>query len=171
MDASGVVSLVLSIAALAVSVVFALKQNSLQRQTNNAAALIDLLGQFRSPELHKGFAVIQNDLGSYDQANGLSGLPEEVRYHVFDVCYFLQQFACLIVAGIIKEKEFTALLRARLISAWARVEPFVQYERQNNPASGPEFLGTLEAFAVKARTLSPEVGQEILQRWVARPIR
>lgn len=170
MDVSGSITLVLSIVALVVSALLAIRQNSLQRVTNNAPALADLLSQFRSSGIHEGFDFVCAELGSYQPEQGLTGLPPAVRYKVYDVCYFLQQFACMMIFGLIAEREFTALLRARTVAVWAAVGPFIEAERKINPSTGPEFMAALEAFAAKARSLPPGTGQKILTDWIARGI-
>jgi hypothetical protein len=168
MDVSDSITLLLSIVALAVSGFLASRQNMLQKLTNNAPALVDLLSQFRSSAVHEGFEFVCTELAEYEPEKGLSGLPPGVRYRVYDVCYFLQQFACMMIFDLIAEKEFTALLRARTVAVWKAVEPFIEAERVINPDTGPEFMSPLGAFATKARRMSPEVGQKILRDWVAR---
>ncbi|GIH13830.1 hypothetical protein [Rugosimonospora africana] len=170
MDVSNSITLALSIVALIVSAFLAVRQNSLQRLTNNAPALVDLLSQFRSSAIHEGFDFVCGELGSYDESKGLTGLPPEVRYKVYDVCYFLQQFACMMIFDLVEERAFTALLRARTVAVWAAVGPFIRAERVINPSTGPEFMTALEAFAAKAASLSPAEGRKILDEWMARGI-
>jgi hypothetical protein len=87
MDVSDSITLVLSIVALAVSGFLAFRQNMLQKLTNNAPALVDLLSQFRSSAVHEGFEFVCTELDRYEPEKGLSGLPPDVRYKVYDVCY------------------------------------------------------------------------------------
>jgi len=76
----------------------------------------------------------------------------------------------MIIMGVIYEREFMALFRARALATWAAVEPFAKRERVINPLVGPEFLTLLEAFAAKAATMSPDVGQRMLKKWLASPL-
>src|SRR5262249_24447235 len=121
-------------------------------------------------DLVQNFEYVYENLASHDSEGGLSGLPTEVRHHVMDVCYFLQQIACLIILDVINEREFVALFRSRVIATWDAVGPFIKQERLIDPRLGAEFFTPLEAFATKAKKMSPEIGQRILKRWIERPL-
>jgi hypothetical protein len=163
-------ALVLSVLALCVSAFLAHRQNSIQKIANNVPALVDILSQFRESHLHESFEYIYAHLPSHDPNEGLTGLPAGVRHRVLDVCYFLQQVACLIILNAVREREFLALFRARTMATWNAVEPFVKREREINPQLGPEFLLVLEVFAAKAAAMPPEIGQDILRKWLDRPM-
>jgi hypothetical protein len=171
MSITEAVPLVISVIALAVTAVLAVRQNALQSRMNNTPALVEVLSQFRSTELHLNFETVCNEIGSYDPQHGLIGLPIEFRRKVYDVCYFLQQVGCMIVIGLIDETAFTALFRARTVATWEAVGPFIERERQINPITGPEFMAVFETFATRARGITPDVARRILRRWLASPMR
>jgi hypothetical protein len=168
MDITNVVSLVLSASALLVSGVFAFRQNLLQKRMNNSPLVLDLLSQLRTTELHENFEIVCRDIGGHDPEKGIVGLPQELRRRVYDICYFLQQIAAMVAIGLVDERRATALFRARTVAAWAAVAPFVRAERLVNPITGPEFMTTLEVFATKAATITPDVGQQILRKYLNR---
>ena len=168
MDAATIISLILSAASLVVALYVGIKQYTTQKNSNNLPATWELLAQWQKPELIEAFDFIMNDLGAHDPEEGLAGLPSEGRAKVLNVAYFLQHVAMLIALDIIDERVFTAFLRARTVAAWDKAGPFIITERMLNQTSGPEFMSLFEAFAAKARAFSPEVGQQIIAKWLAR---
>jgi hypothetical protein len=58
-----------------------------------------------------------------------------------------------------------------LMVAWQKAGPFILKERVLNPASGPEFLSLFEAFAAKAGLFTPEIGQRLIAKWLAKDSR
>jgi hypothetical protein len=168
MDAATVISLIFSAASLVVAAYVGVKQYTIQRNSNSLPATWELLAQWQKPELIEAFDFIMTELDKYDPDKGLTGLPSEARAKVLNVAYFLQHVAMLIILDIIDERTFTAFLRARTVATWEKAGPFILKERTLNPASGPEFMSLLEAFAAKARLFSPEVGQQILAKWLAK---
>lgn len=168
MDAATVISLILSTVSLMAAAYVGVKQYTVQKKSNNLPATWELLAQWQKPELIEAFDFIMTELDNYDPEKGLTGLPSEARARVLNVAYFLQHVAMLIVLDVIDERAFTAFLRARTVAAWEKTGPFILKERAVNPASGPEFMSLFEAFAAKARLFSPEVGQQILAKWLTK---
>ena len=171
MDAATAISLVVSIASLLVAGYVGIKQYTIQRNSNTLPAVLELLAQWQRPGLVDAFDFIAEELDNYDPDKGLIGLPPDAKAKVLDVSYFLQHVAMLIVQGVINEQEFTAFLRARTVAAWEKAGPFILKERVINPASGSEFMSLFEAFAAKARQFPPEIGQQIVARWLAKDSR
>jgi hypothetical protein len=168
MDAATIISLILSAASLVVALYVGVKQYTTQKNANNLPATWELLAQWQKPELIEAFDFIMNDLGTHDPEEGLAGLSSGDRAKVLNVAYFLQHVAMLIALDIIDEQVFTAFLRARTVAAWDKAGPFILKERVLNQASGPEFMSLFEAFAAKARLFPPEVGQQIIAKWLAK---
>lgn len=168
MDAATVISLIVSTASLVAAAYVGIRQYTIQRNSNSLPATWELLAQWQKPELIEAFDFIMRELGDYDPDEGLTGLPSEARVKVLNVAYFLQHVALLIILDIIDERSFTTFLRARVVSAWEEAGPFILKERALNPAAGPEFMSLLEAWAAKARLYSPEIGQQILAKWLAK---
>jgi hypothetical protein len=168
MDTATSISLLISIISLLAAAYIGIRQYTTQKNANSVPASFEILAQLQRPAFHDSFQFIMEELDNYDPGQGLAGLPYEAKVKVYDVCYFLQHVAMLIILDLIDERVFTAYFRARSVAVWEKVEPFIQKERVVNPATGPEFLTLFEAFAVKAGRITPEAGQEILAKWLAR---
>jgi hypothetical protein len=170
---TNVATIVFSLFALivsAISVVIATRQVSLQDKANNASAVVTILSEFRDPLLHESFEQMFERLPNHDPRGGLSGLPPDLRHHTYNVCYFLNQIACMLVLRILREDAFLAIFRARSIAVWQVAGPFIQREREINPSVGPEFLSVVEALAARSAGIGPEVGRGILMEWLNRPV-
>jgi hypothetical protein len=166
-SASDAVSLALAASSLVVAGYTAGKQYLLQKRSVNVPVVMEILTSFRDPLLHASLDAVTRNLPHADSAKGLAGLSKELRDHVFDVAYFFQMVAGLVLMDLADDRVFTTLLRARLVSTWAAMEPFIIREREINPSTAPEFLTLYEAFAIKAAATGPEFGQRILRRWMA----
>jgi hypothetical protein len=169
MTLSDVGTIVLSLVAVVISALsayVATRQASLQDRANNAIGVIQILSELRSPELRNSFDRMYEGLPRQNAEEGLSGLPEDLKTHTLNVCYFLNQVGSMMVLGVIREDAFLAMFRARAIAAWEAVGPFVHREREINPRVGAEYLSVIEALATKASRLGPRVGREILAEWL-----
>jgi hypothetical protein len=164
---SDAVSITLAVLSLVVAGYTAGKQYLLQKRSVNVPVVMEILTSFRDPQLHASLEAVTRNLPHADPSKGLGGLKPELRNHVFNVAYFFQMVAGLVLMDLADARVFTTLLRARLISTWTAMEPFIIREREINPSTGPEFLTLYEAFAIKASATGPEVGQAILRRWMA----
>jgi hypothetical protein len=154
-----------------VSVIIATRQASLQDKANHASAVVAILSQFRDPALHESFERMFEQLPHHDPKAGLSGLPSDLRHHTYNVCYFLNEIACMLILGILREDAFLAIFRARSVAVWNLAGPFIRREREINHNLGPEFLTVVESLAARSSGIGPEVGRSILTKWLARPIR
>jgi hypothetical protein len=168
MNAATAISLLISIVSLSAAAYIGVRQYTVQKRANSVPASFEILAQLQRPEFHSNFQFIVEELDNYNPSQGLAGLPLEARVRVYDVCYFLQHVAMLILLDLIDERMFTAYFRARSVTVWGKVEPFIRNERMINPVTGPELLTLFEAFAIKASRITPEVGQIILAKWLAR---
>jgi hypothetical protein len=98
-------------------------------------------------------------------------LPADLRHDVYKVCYFLSQVGAMLILDILRQDAFLANFRARSVATWTIAGPFIRRERERNPHLGPEFLAIVEALAAKSAMFGPEIGQGIIKRWLAKPIR
>jgi hypothetical protein len=168
MDVATVVSLIISIVSLLAAAYIGIMQYTTQKRSNSVSANFEILAQLQAPGWLDDFDFVVAKLNEYSPDSGLAELPPEVREKLLKICYFLQHVAMLIILDLIDEQTFVAYFRARTIAIWEAAGPFIQNERKINPIRGVEFFTPLEAFAAKARGYAPEVGQEIIARWLAR---
>lgn len=170
MSTSDIISISFAVASFCIAIYLAIKQYLLQKRSNSVPVIVDIFTTFREPDFNENYRRLIDELPSHDPASGVSRLPVDLRIKVVDVLAFLQQVAALMVLDLVDERVFTALFRARVTAAWKISEPFIVAERQLNTSTGPEYLTLLEAFAVKAGRITPELGQGILKKWLARGI-
>ena len=167
-DATTIISLLISVISLAVAAFVGVRQYVIQRNSNSVSAVFEILKHLQEPDFHDSYDFVVGELKNYDSAKGLVGLPVEVSRKVRSICYFFQHIAMLMLLDLIDERPFTAYFRARTVALWEAAGPFIETERVLNAVTGPEFLTLLEAFAVKAGKTTPEVAESILNDWLAK---
>ncbi|MFC8362454.1 hypothetical protein ACFUIY_21630 [Streptomyces griseorubiginosus] len=87
-------ALLISICAVAASLIFGTRQLAIARHANYIPALLDLLAEFRKVEFHEQYNFVCSRLREeYSPELGLSGLPPEVKQSVYSVAYFFQTLA------------------------------------------------------------------------------
>ncbi|MFF9173914.1 hypothetical protein [Streptomyces sp. NPDC014793] len=150
MDAAtwlNVLAITISVCALVASVWLGGHQVRAARQANCLPAFIELLSEFRSPELHDQYTYVCSRLNQeHSPDGGLRALPGETRENVYNVAYFFQTFASLYALGIIDEGTAITMVRRRTTKVWQALQPYVERERQY-PDVDPNMLSLLEAFA------------------------
>ncbi|MGY4965880.1 DUF4760 domain-containing protein [Streptomyces sp. 900105245] len=176
MDAAtwlNVLAITISVCALVASVWLGGHQVRAARQANYLPAFIELLSEFRSPELHDQYVYVCSRLNQeHSPDGGLRALPAEPRKIVYNVAYFFQTFASLYALGIIDEGTAITMVRSRTTKVWQALHPYVQRERQY-PDVDPNMLSLLEAFAkISAEYGGPSAAQVMNARHKrASPIR
>lgn len=139
-------AVVISIAAVMISLLFGVRQVRLMRQANYVPAVVQLITEFRTTRLNDNFRYVCERLGQeHDPALGISGLPDDARTAVYDIVYYLSAFVTLSAFKIIRHETLLALFHHRIVAAWRAVEPFVVREREIGPV-GPHMLVLLETF-------------------------
>jgi hypothetical protein len=169
-DVGTVMTLGMSSAALFVSIVFALRQLTLQARANNIPAVVELLQDFRSPAFIDDYVFVCEQLSGYEPENGIVGLDADVRVRVYNVCFFFQGLGTLMLMRIIDERIFLAAFRSRIIPVWRSVAPFVAAERLVNPSTGSRGFGILEVLAERAQRLDDGDTESLLAEWRDRPV-
>jgi hypothetical protein len=106
-----VIALAVSIAAFAVSSIFAIKQLRSARIANNTAVTIELLArEWRTEEFLESEDFVLNKLAKeYSPDQGISGLPFEVRKHV---TRFAQFYSSLGMMWVFDAIDKSLIMRA-----------------------------------------------------------
>ena len=142
-------AVVISIIAVAISMLFGFRQVRLMRHANYVPAIVDLVTEFRSAQFNDHFRYVCERLQEdHSSELGISSLPDEARTAVYDVAYYLSTFATLSTLRIIKPETLLALFHNRIFVAWAALEPFVIREREVGSA-GRHLLALLESFVTR----------------------
>lgn len=154
--AFNVLTLAVSLTALAISTLVSFQQMRLQFGANSHAALAQIWEHLRDSEFLDDMQFILHDLSSYSPDAGISGLPPEARKRVYRVAYFFQQYAFYVGLGILSRQVVARVLRGRIIGVWDAIAPFVEVERGLDAVNGKYLLLMFENLAAYARTVDPE---------------
>jgi hypothetical protein len=153
-----VVAIILSAIALGISTLLAVRQVLLSERANHLPAYLNLLSAFRSREFNDHYIYVCEKLRKEHSAeSGISGLPDSAREAVYDVAYYYQTLAVLILTRILSEYVILAFFHWRIIRVWEAISPYVIKEREMSEASGATVLKLLEEYATnRERHLTTE---------------
>src|SRR3954451_19731960 len=141
----GVAALIVSLVALSLSTTLSVVQARLLRDANHIPAVVELLSEFRKPQLHEDYQYVTQKLRrEHGPQLGISGLPEPAKSAVISVAYYFQTFAFMVGFGIIDERRlFVTALRGRVLAVWNAIEPYVEAERSQQDLHVLAMLETL----------------------------
>ncbi len=126
-----VIAVVVAFGALAVSLIFAIRQTRIMLRANQLPVFIDLIREFRSESFQQARYYVLHRLGSENSSEkGMSGLPDEARLAAATVMSFFSVFGYLVVAKIISEQSAIATLGFPANELWEKLQPFIMTERK-----------------------------------------
>jgi hypothetical protein len=132
-SAANLIALLLSITALAVSVVFARRQANISHGSNFLNLLSSSFANLRSPEFISSQQYVARNMDQHDPSLGYSGLPEEVRIKILTVSHFYNDLGRLIVHKGIDESIALSSFGEGLFNSWTILQPFIESERIQSP--------------------------------------
>lgn len=139
----------ISLFALVVSSVIAMRQARYQRSANHVPVMADIMRSFRSAEFREEIDYVEYKLlKEHDSRVGLSGLPDEVKNTVLNVIYFYQYVAIVVILDICDSAIMTHYFGRRVVRAWRALSPFIEVERLKEAGRLGSFY-MLEEFAVR----------------------
>ena len=128
---SNLAALAISVAALIVSGVLAVRQSSMMRHGNEMPVLVDLMQELRSPEFQKSADYLIHTLAAdNDPSLGCSNLPQDARLAVGTVSMFFTSLGALVAHDIADEAIVVTLFGFRANRAWTILEPYIHRERE-----------------------------------------
>jgi hypothetical protein len=124
-------ALVLSLVAVAVSTIFALRQSRLMQQANLLPVLIGMFAEFREPAFKQHLAFIETELWERcpREHGGIDDLPVEARHHVIPVMTVFAGVGMLVKYGIVDDTIAASYMRGSTLKAWSRLAPYIYNER------------------------------------------
>ena len=126
-----VLALVLSILSAAVSVVIALRQSDLTRQTNELPILVELTQEFRSTEFQEAESYVLSRLtDEISVGAATSSLPSEAKQAVTTMISFFLSLGAYGAFGLADEKIIISLFGYRANRLWQILEPYILAERE-----------------------------------------
>lgn len=122
-------AVIISIVALAASVLIGWKALTLSRQSNTMPVLIDLFREHRSQRLADARQFVHHQLTEYDLTKGLSELPEEKQTLVRELAWFYDNLGALVTHGIIDVSPVSGYLGVSVLTTWEKMQPLIEAER------------------------------------------
>jgi hypothetical protein len=128
---SNVIALALSVLAVAVSTLSALRQSRLMQHANLLPVLIDMFRDFREHEFRQHVVFIEKELWDpcHLKGIGIDDLPAEVRSHVIPVMNFFANAGMLVANKVISGVLAASYMRGSAQVAWSHLAPYIRNER------------------------------------------
>jgi hypothetical protein len=124
-----IISLAISIAAVAVSVAFAFRQTKMMETANTLPVLLDFFREFRGDEFRKKQSIMLDKLPSVSADNGLCHLPEEVQRPTIYVIHYYDNLGAMVAHGLISADVVLSVYGESVDRCWRLVEPYIKQER------------------------------------------
>jgi len=134
-------SLILSITALIISFLVALRQMQIAQQANTLAAVISLFREYRSHDFKEKIAYIHNSLKkNYKAEEGIWSMPEEDREKVLSVCHLCDTLGALVAHNIINENLVISYIGDSINGLWSSLEDYIVNEREIRNSAYQQFF-------------------------------
>ncbi len=149
------ISLPTSVAALAVSTTMALRQyritRSTSRDSNTRAALMSLNAEFRTDAFQQSLDYVLHRLAAdFTPEHGISGLPSEVRVHVYRVGHLYGDYGILAVLPTADREPILSYVHGRVLEAWEKLQPYAAAERTKGCSTYWSYFENLAYLAANA---------------------
>jgi hypothetical protein len=129
-NAVSVLSLVISVIALAITAFVSLRQVGLMRHANLLPAFVDLLQEFRSSDFYSHQDFILHELKNNSAEGGYSGLGSNERTSFLIMFDYLSSMACLVSFGIVTVYHVYATYGYVFQDMWTQMRPFIEKESE-----------------------------------------
>jgi hypothetical protein len=163
-DLLDVMSLTITIVAIAVSSVLSWRAVSLSRDANHFPVVTDLLSPHRDPEFIRKERMVHEKLKDFDAASGFASLPEPMWTAAVVVTEQYHMLGYLVACGVTDGDLLVHQVRHGAIQTWTAVEPFVRAERR---LRGGEFsyMNSFERFVEIAKKIDVQAPDHVDGRW------
>jgi hypothetical protein len=125
-------SLVLSVLALFVSVAIAVRQLRAAHNSNSISVMLELFGEYRSPEMLQARTVVLERLPSlkrHETELGWASLPTDVRDSALRTSHFFDNVGILVANDLIPPDPMIAFFGGSALNCWERMLPYISEER------------------------------------------
>jgi hypothetical protein len=152
-----ILSLVLSLFALTISVLLAIQQLRIMRQSNLLPVVAELFHKMSSRELAEHLHYINTTLRlECDSQSGYSNLSEPAGTHVRSISFFYDRLGMLVAHRVVNERFAISAFGTHCDRTWRLLEPFVYGERRLRGRS-TGFQVYFEDLVCRIRTNPPPV--------------
>ena len=139
------IGLTISVSALVVSVVTALRQQRASESSNAVTVILDVFREFRSPEMVKArrYVMQRLDPAVYDPCKGMDGLPADLKYQAIRISHFFDQLGVLVAHDLVSRDAIVGFLGGSVLSSWDKLSPYIRGDRQVRNAEYQEYFEML----------------------------
>jgi hypothetical protein len=102
------------------------------RAANQLPAVMELLKEYRSPEMRQARVTVLQGLRQCDPTKGLEQLNVGQREAVEMVSHFLDNLGVLVAFDMLKPEPAAAFLGGSTLAIWRTAGPFIEAERRVN---------------------------------------
>jgi hypothetical protein len=151
-----ILTLILSLLALVSSAVVAQRQIGASRSSDSTLVLLELLKEYRSPEMLSDRARIirKLDPDQLDPSGGYRGLPDEMRLSVERISHFFDQVGLLISHHLAPTDALITFFGSGAMQYWQRLHPYLAAERALRGST--LYQAYFEIFAAVSERRDPE---------------
>lgn len=151
-----IAAMIISLVALASTVMLALRQLTIMNQTNVLPVITSYFPEFRSREFLEHLDYVTNELQRmHSPDHGIFGLPEPARFHAFELTNFYEAMGTLVAWNIIDERIASSTFGTQCDRSWRLLEPFILREREIR--GGSRFQVYFEDLVCRIRETPPPV--------------
>jgi hypothetical protein len=124
-------TITISVAALAVSVVTATRQSKIMQRSNQLPVIVDLMQEFRTAHFQESERYVLETLtDEHDASVGCTNLPGPARLAVETVTSFFSGVGALRVYDMVEEQILVTTFGYRADRAWTALEQRIRHERE-----------------------------------------
>lgn len=159
----GFASFAVSLVALAISTVFAIRQTRLTQNSSQLPIFLQFFRELGTTNLHIKEITLWEELAALDPSLGFSELPEPTRSHAYNVANYYLMLAYLVAFELVDERMALLPVYFRLQKTWGLMKPFVEQERRWRGVDS-SFLNTVEALVEKIESPQMQMRLNEVQR-------
>ena len=138
-------SIIVSIIALLLSILVAIKQSHDAKSSDSVSAVLELFAEFRKPELVEARQTVIHKLSvdNYCPEVGLYGLPDEVKHSALSVSHFFDHVGVLVAHNLVNREAIIGWIGDSAIYCWDSLFPYIVAERKIRNAPYQEYFELL----------------------------
>lgn len=149
------VALVISLAALVISMLLTLRQLRLANSENHLPVVLDTFKETRVPAWFEAQEYVLNELAKDHKPDcGYRGLPEQARSRATVVGTFYDDLGKLVAHGMIEQNLVIGSYGTNIVRLWDALAPYVYTERRKH---GLNFWIYFEDLAARTAATHPSV--------------
>lgn len=132
------------------------------RHNVSTKVLVDMFNEHRSDRLADARTAIHKRLGTCDPAQGIAGLPDDIRGGIRDLAWFYDNLGVLVHHGVVDIRPVSGYLGGSVTYCWGKLEPFIDAERVKRSTSpDPQrWQVYFEMLAAEVTNMPPEKARQ-----------